>query len=215
MGEPGGSRQVLGGRYVLCGEIAAGGMATVYSGRMIGPAGFTRTVAIKRLHAQYARDPEFVTMFVDEIRMTSHISHPNVVPTIDVVADGGELSLVMEYVAGESLARLRQMAYKRGWRVPPHISTAIMAGALYGLHAAHEAKDDRGEDLGLVHRDVSPQNILIGVDGSVKMVDFGVAKAAGRMQMTRAGQLKGKVAYMSPEQVSGQFPVSRQSDVYA
>src|ERR1700684_4435730 len=134
-------------------------MATVHIGRLPGPVGFSRTVAIKRLHAQYAADPEFVSMFLDEARLAARIRHPNVVPTLDVVATGGELFLVMEYVPGESLAKL-----SRGQRqpTPNRIISTVMAGALHGLHAAHEAKDERGHPLGIVHRDVSPQNILVG-----------------------------------------------------
>ena len=202
------------GRYILFGEIAAGGMATVHFGRLNGPVGFSRTVAIKRLHPQFAKDPEFVTMFLDEARLAGRIRHPNVVPTLDVVATEGEIFLVMEYVQGESLARLTRALRTRGAGVPPDIAVTILAGMLHGLHAAHEAKDEHGEPLNIVHRDVSPQNVLIGTDGVARVLDFGVAKAAGRLQTTREGQLKGKIAYMAPEQLhSGQ--VARQTDIYA
>src|SRR5262245_51026591 len=168
------------GRYALHGELASGGMATVHLGRLLGPVGFSRTVAIKRLHAQYAQDPEFVSMFLDEARLAARIRHPNVVPTLDVVATSGELFLVMEYVPGESLSRLARAARDRMERMPPRIVSAIMSGVLHGLHAAHEAKSERGEPLGIVHRDVSPQNVLVGTDGVARVLDFGVAKAAGR-----------------------------------
>ena len=206
------SVQIIG-RYALCGEIAAGGMATVHFGRLLGPAGFSRVVAIKRLHPQYAKDPEFVAMFLDEARLAARVRHPNVVATFDVVALAGELFVVMDYVPGESFARLLRRAARRGERVPPRIVSAIVSGVLHGLHAAHEATDDRGEPLHIVHRDVSPQNILVGVDGLARVVDFGIAKAAGRIHTTREGQLKGKLAYMPPEQIRGR--VSRSSDVYA
>ena len=197
------------GRYVLHDKIASGGMATVHLGRLVGPVGFARVVAIKRLHGQLAEDPEFVSMFLDEARLSARIHHPNVVPVIDVVAMSGELLLVMEYVRGESLARL-----VRGERqVPAPIATSIITGVLHGLHAAHEAVDERGDPLCLVHRDVSPQNILVGVDGIARVVDFGVAKAVGRVQTTREGQLKGKLAYMAPEQLRGE--ATRATDVYA
>jgi eukaryotic-like serine/threonine-protein kinase len=196
------------GRYALYGEIAAGGMATVHFGRLIGPVGFSRTVAIKRLHPQFAKDPEFVTMFLDEARLAARIRHPNVVATLDVVATDGELFLVMDYVQGESLARL-----VRRRNVAPRIVASIVCGALHGLHAAHEACDERGEPLDIVHRDVSPQNILVGVDGTARVLDFGVAKASGRAHSTRDGHIKGKIAYMAPEQFRGQ--VTRQTDVYA
>ena len=202
------------GRYALYGVLASGGMATVHFGRLIGPVGFSRTVAIKRLHPQFAADPEFVAMFLDEARLAARIRHPNVVPTLDVVATSGELFLVMEYVPGESMARLVRAARARGVIMPPNITVAVMVGVLQGLHAAHEARNERGAPLGIVHRDVSPQNVLVGADGQARVLDFGVAKAAGRVQTTREGQLKGKLAYMAPEQLRGES-CSRQTDIYA
>jgi serine/threonine-protein kinase len=189
-------------------------MATVHLGRLLGPVGFSRTVAIKRLHAQFASDPEFVSMFLDEARLAARIRHPNVVPTLDIVATGGELFLVMEYVPGESIARLSRALRERHQTIPTRILSAVMAGVLHGLHAAHEAKDERGHPLGIVHRDMSPQNVLVGTDGVARVLDFGVAKAAGRMQTTREGQIKGKLSYMPPEQLRG-ATVNRQSDIYA
>jgi serine/threonine-protein kinase len=197
---------------MLCDEIAAGGMATVHFGRLLGPVGFSRTVAIKRLHPQLARDPDFVAMFVDEARLAARIRHPNVVPTLDVVATEGELFLVMDYVPGESLSRLLRASRASGL-VPPRIASAIFCGALHGLHAAHEATDERGKPLGIVHRDMSPQNILIGSDGVPRVLDFGVAMAAGRAQATGPGKIKGKLGYLAPEQVAG--TVTRQSDLFA
>ena len=201
------------GRYALYNEIAAGGMATVHFGRLLGPVGFSRTVAIKRLHPQFAKDPEFVSMFLDEARVAARIRHPNVVPTLDVVATQGELFLVMDYVQGESLSRLIRTTSMEHQRIPVRIVAGVMCGALHGLHAAHEAKNERGEPRGIVHRDISPQNVLVGADGVARVLDFGVAKAAGRIQTTREGQLKGKLAYMAPEQISGS--VTRQTDIYA
>jgi eukaryotic-like serine/threonine-protein kinase len=200
------------GRYRLYDEIASGGMATVHYARQLGAGGFARTVAIKRLHQQFAKDPDFVAMFLDEARLAARIRHPNVVTTLDVVATKGELFLVMEYVPGETLSRLCR---RTGGRepVPPRIAAAILCGVLEGLHAAHEARDDKGEPLGIVHRDMSPQNILVGSDGISRVLDFGVAKAANRLHQTEGGKLKGKVAYMPPEQLGGE--VSRSSDIYA
>ncbi len=189
-------------------------MATVHLGRLLGPVGFSRTVAIKRLHAQFAADPEFVSMFLDEARLAARIRHPNVVPTLDVVATAGELFLVMEYVPGESVARLSRALRERKQTIPLRILCTIMAGVLHGLHAAHEAKDERGHPLGIVHRDMSPQNVLVGTDGVPRVLDFGVAKAAGRIQTTKEGQIKGKLSYMPPEQLRG-ASVSRQTDIYA
>ncbi|MEN9580355.1 MAG: hypothetical protein RJA70_3364, partial [Pseudomonadota bacterium] len=204
----------LAGRYALYGKLATGGMATVHFGRLIGPVGFTRTVAVKRLHPEFAKDPQFVTMFLDEARVAARIQHPNVVATIDIVSTDDELFLVMDYVRGESLSRLLRVARRKGLRVPEGFAVGVIAGMLHGLHAAHEATDERGQPLKVVHRDVSPQNVLVGVDGVARVLDFGVAKAAARVQVTRAGQMKGKLGYMSPEQLQGQT-VDRRSDVFA
>ena len=202
------------GRYLLHSEIASGGMATVHLGRLIGAAGFSRTVAIKRLHPWFASEEEFVSMFLDEARLAGRIRHPNVVPIRDVVKAGNELLLVMEYVEGDALSRLIRATAAAEAPIEPGIVVAVMAGALRGLHAAHEAKDERGKPLGIVHRDVSPHNILVSSDGIAQVVDFGVAKAADRLQNTRSGHVKGKLSYMSPEQLE-HGDVDRRTDVYA
>ena len=201
------------GRYAVYDEIASGGMARVHLGRMLGPVGFARTVAIKRLHPQFAKDPEFVTMFLDEARIAARIQHPNVVTTLDVVAESGELFLVMEYVQGESLSRLLRTCIKQQTPIPPPITSAILTAVLAGLQCAHAATNEHGIALGLVHRDISPQNVLVGQDGVSRVLDFGVAKAAGRSQASRTGQVKGKIAYMAPEQVRGN--ACCQSDLFA
>jgi eukaryotic-like serine/threonine-protein kinase len=201
------------GRYSVFAELASGGMATVYLGRMTGAAGFGRTVAIKRLHPHLARDPEFVSMFLDEARLAARVQHPNVVPTLDVVTTDNELFLVLEYVKGESLGGLVRASRAVGRSIPIPVVLSIAVGLLNGLHAAHEAKDEQGQPLNIVHRDVSPQNVLVGADGVARVLDFGVAKASTRLQTTRDGQIKGKIAYMAPEQIAGN--ATRQSDVYA
>ena len=202
------------GRYALWDEIASGGMATVHLGRLSGSGGFARTVAIKRLHPTYARDPDFVKMFVDEARLAARVQHPNVVPTLDVVELDDELFLVMEYVPGQSLDRLARATRRAGERIDPRLAVSVMSGVLHGLHAAHEATSERGEPLLIVHRDVSPQNVLVGTDGIARLLDFGVAKAVERAQSTAEGQVKGKVRYMSPEQLrSG--GVDRRSDIFS
>ena len=203
------------GRYVLYDEFAIGGMATVHFGRLRGQGGFSRTVAIKRLHPPYARDPSFAAMLVEEARLAARVQHPNVVAPLDVVAvDDKELLLVMEYVHGEALARLLGSCARRSSRVPPPIAVSVMAGLLYGLHAAHEAVSDQGEPLQIVHRDVSPQNVLVGVDGVARVLDFGVAKATSRSSASSPGTTKGKLSYMSPEQLRFKT-VDRRADVFA
>ncbi|WP_437282323.1 serine/threonine-protein kinase [Sorangium sp. So ce375] len=201
-------------RYTLHGVIASGGMASVHFGRLVGAHGFARTVAIKRLHPQFARDPEFSAMLLDEARLAVRIRHPNVVATLDSVQADGELFLVMEYIAGESLSTLLREASRRGVQVPRPVGSAVIAGALAGLHAAHEATAEDGAALQIVHRDVSPQNILVGEDGIARVLDFGIARAAVRSQVSRDGQLKGKLSYMAPEQLRG-TPLTRRTDIYA
>jgi serine/threonine-protein kinase len=189
-------------------------MATVHLGRMMGMAGFSRTVAIKRLHPHLASDRSFVAMLLDEARLVVRVRHPNVVPVLDVVQDGSELLLVMEYVQGEPLNVLFRVCMERKEDLGEKMARAIATGMLNGLHAAHEATDETGDPLGLVHRDVSPQNVMVGVDGVTRVLDFGIAKATGRLQHTRDGELKGKTQYMSPEQLDG-ADVDRRADVYA
>ncbi len=202
-------------RYAICGELASGGMATIHIGRPIGVApGSARPVAIKRLMKSYASNVEFVTMFLDEMWLAARVRHVNIVATLDVISQDGDLSLIMEYVPGETLGRLLRVVREQQQYVPVPIVAGILCGVLEGLHAAHEARDEHGNALEIVHRDVSPQNVIVGVDGIPRLLDFGVAKASVRLQLTRAGQLKGKLAYMSPEQIERQ-EVSRLSDVYA
>ncbi|WP_437681461.1 protein kinase domain-containing protein [Sorangium sp. So ce131] len=205
--------QVIG-RYALFDELARGGMAAVHLGRLLGPGGFTRTVAVKRLHPHLAKDPEFVAMLLDEARLAGRIQHPNVVAMLDVVGTEAELFLVMEYVHGETLVRLLKASTGAAAPVAPPLAAAVLVNVLEGLHAAHEVRGDRGEPLGLVHRDVTPHNIMVRRDGTALVVDFGVAKAAGRFHNTEEGKIKGKLPYMAPEQLRG-GDVTRRTDVYA
>jgi tRNA A-37 threonylcarbamoyl transferase component Bud32 len=201
------------GRYTLAREIASGGMASVHLALQRGGAGFNRVVAVKRLRPELADDTEFFSMMIDEARLGSRIQHPNVVAILDVVEQPQELFLVFEYVHGESVARLIKHARQRGEPMPVRIVSAILVGALRGLHHAHHAVDSRGALLGLVHRDISPQNLLVDVTGIAKVADFGIAKAEGRLQSTEFGQVKGKIAYMAPEHLYG--TATPKSDVYS
>jgi eukaryotic-like serine/threonine-protein kinase len=211
LSEPG--KQAPSDRYTIYGEVASGGMATIQYGRLVGPGGFSRAVAIKRLHRQFSKDESFVAMFLDEARLSARISHANVVQTLDILSDPDELSVVMEYVHGESLSSLFERLTPRAERVPVRIAVTLVVGVLHGLHAAHETRGELGEPLHIIHRDVSPQNILVGVDGVARLVDFGIARAQGRSRATPAGQLKGKLAYMACEQYRGE-EVDRRVDVY-
>jgi serine/threonine protein kinase len=194
-------------RYEILAKLAAGGMATVYVARVQAVAGFERLVAIKVLHANLAHEDEFIRMFLDEARLAASIRHPNVVPTIDVCGakeTGCGYFIVMEYIEGDHLGALMSSAHKAQERLPLPVVLRILADALGGLGAAHALRDDAGRTLNLVHRDVSPHNIMVGRDGVVRLTDFGVAKAEDRLTHTRDGQVKGKLAYMAPEQaVSG------------
>ena len=202
------------GRYTIHGELASGGMATVHIGRQGGDAGFSKLVAVKRMHPQFAKDTDFLAMFLDEARLATRIRHPNVVQSVDVIVERGEVLLIMEYIHGEALSRINKTLRAKTERIPLRIAVAIMSGVLHGLHAAHEAKSERGEPLGIVHRDVSPQNIIVGTDGVARVLDFGIAKAADQVHMTREGELKGKLVYMAPEQLLGE-PVTRRTDIFS
>ena len=202
------------GRYEALRPIASGGMATVYLGRAEGARGFERQVAIKAMHPHLADDPEFVTMFLDEARMAANIRHPNVVPTLDVAEEGGQLFLIMEYIEGFSLHAMKRALKKQNGSVPLPIALRIALDMLAGLHAAHELTSSDGAPMKLVHRDVSPQNVLVGVDGVSRIMDFGIARAEIRITATQGSQVKGKTAYMAPEQIRAQ-PIDRRCDVYA
>jgi serine/threonine protein kinase len=184
-------------------------MGTVHLGRLRGAGGFSRVVAVKRLYPGYAGDAKFREMLLEEARLASRIRHPNVVQTLDVLETDKDLYVVMEYVHGVSLDRLMHL---KG--LPVAIAAGIFEGVLSGLHAAHEARGEDGTPLGIVHRDVSPQNILVGADGISRLIDFGIAKAATRVQVTEPGTVKGKAAYMAPEQLLGE-QVSRRADIFS
>jgi serine/threonine-protein kinase len=201
-------------RYVLYNALGRGGMATVYLARMVGERGFERWVAVKRMHEHLLDDEPTRQMFLDEARMAAQLHHPNLVQVTDFGEVANQPYLVMEYIDGETLSTILRRCLQLEDPLPVHLAARIMAFACEGLHHAHELNGSRGEPLNLVHRDVSPQNILVSYEGVVKVTDFGIAKAAGRLQQTGTGQMKGKISYMSPEQVLAQ-PLDRGSDVFA
>ncbi len=189
-------------------------MATVHLARAHGAGGFQRFVALKVMHPHIASEPEFVQMFLDEARLAARIHHPNVVGTSDVQQDEDGLFLVMDYIDGPALQVILRALWVKGERMPLDVGLRIFLDALAGLHAAHELTDANDDSLHLVHRDVSPQNILVGADGVARLTDFGVARARSRLTTTDCGQLKGKLTYMAPEQVRSE-PVDRRADIYA
>ncbi|WP_050432728.1 serine/threonine protein kinase [Chondromyces crocatus] len=203
------------GRYELLLPVAQGGMATVWAARQKGSRGFQKTVAIKTMLPALSDDAMFERMFLDEAALAARIHHPNVAEILDLGEQDEILYIVMEWVDGEALSVLARASKKNDILIPHRICLRIAAQACMGLHAAHELHDENDQALGIVHRDVSPQNILVTYDGHVKLVDFGVAKATNRAGgETSAGQLKGKIPYMSPEQAKG-GNVDRRTDIFA
>ena len=202
------------GSYELLVEIASGGMATVYLARKA----VTRDaplIAVKRPHRHLASDKGFLSMLVDEARLASSIQHDNVVKVRELGFDNGEPFIVMDYVEGASLADVRKELSAVGRAIDPRFAVRIALDALAGLQAAHVLHDDKGKPLGIVHRDVSPHNVLIGCDGSARLTDFGIAKAADRVQTTRTHEVKGKLAYLAPERIDKRRICTVQSDVFS
>ena len=203
------------GRYRVVEEIGIGGMASVHLARMDGPGGFQKWVAIKRIHPNLVEDDQFVDMFLDEARIAAGINHANVAQVFDLGKDDNTYWIAMEYLHGEPLREVMRRCEERSQLISPDLAARICADAAEGLHAAHELRGKSGQLLGLVHRDVTPHNLFITYDGYTKVVDFGIAKVADRLSETRAGTLKGKLAYMSPEQVRAQDDVDRTTDIFA
>ena len=206
------------GRFTLCEELGSGGMATVYLARMELAAGIERLAALKTIHPHLAKEKPFVDMFLDEARIASHVTHPNVCSTHDFGEVEGVYYLAMEYLLGEPLFDVINRIVERFdelKEVLPFLAARIIADACEGLHAAHSARGPDGEQLHIVHRDVSPQNLFLTYEGSVKVVDFGCAKAAERVAHTSTGVMKGKVGYAAPEQLKSDRTVDARADVWA
>src|SRR3954467_3026887 len=191
------------GPYELLQKLATGGMAEIYVARRDGPHGFSKRIALKRILPQLSADPEFVAMFIDEARLCAQLTHPNLVQVFDFGEEGNELYIAMELVEGTTAAKVVRAAAARRDPVPIEVSLNISLSVGRGLAHAHEACDEEGRPFGLVHRDVSPGNVLISRTGAVKLGDFGIARGAEFERRTEQGQLKGKLGYMSPEQVTG------------
>ncbi|HXU61109.1 MAG TPA: serine/threonine-protein kinase, partial [Polyangia bacterium] len=205
------------GRYEPIRRLAVGGMAEIFLARLpgVGIEGFEKLVVLKRILPQHALDPDLLRMFVDETRLSATLTHPHVTEVYDVGTDGDAPFFAMEYVHGANLRELLRAQARRGpGPLPLGPALTIVAAAADGLHYAHERLGPGGEPLGIVHRDVSPSNVLVSFDGAVKVSDFGIAKWAFQRTRTQEGTLKGKFAYMSPEQCRGR-PVDRRSDVFA
>jgi eukaryotic-like serine/threonine-protein kinase len=203
------------GRYSVYDAIASGGMGSVHLARLTGSHGFGKIVAIKRLHGKLAKNQELVADFAEEARLGARIRHPNVVPVSDVVFERGELYLVMDYVHGVSLATLTRRAKLHNQPLPRNVVLSIVIAVLDGLSAAHQAKDERGKPLGLVHRDVSQQNVLVGADGVARVVDLGIAQTVQKsVSPENEASVHGKLGYMAPEQVRGD-DIDQRADVWA
>src|SRR5919201_953905 len=202
------------GKYKLVRLIASGGMAEVYLARQAGAAGFEKLVCLKRILPHLARDRQFVEMFLNEARLAARLDHPNIVSIFDLGEANGNYFIAMEFIDGPSLRAVAKRAHERGERLPIAEVVKIVSMAAGGLHYAHDLAGPDGKPLGLVHRDISPDNILVHRNGVAKVVDFGIAKAVNSSGMTRTGTLKGKVAYMPPEQLRAEA-LDRRADVFA
>jgi serine/threonine protein kinase len=202
------------GRYLLLDRVNIGGMAEVWRGKVFGAGAFERLVAIKRILPNIAEDEEFISMFQDEAKISVQLTHANICQIYELNRIGSSLYIAMEYVPGKDLRSIFERARKKGEPPPVPLVCYVIGKLCEGLDYAHRKKDSYGRELNVVHRDVSPQNVLISFEGEVKVIDFGIAKAAGKVTKTQAGILKGKFGYMSPEQIRG-LPLDRRSDVFA
>jgi serine/threonine-protein kinase len=209
------------GRYTLVRRLGKGGMGEVFLARATGARGFEKLVAIKRILPQYSASRQVVNMLVDEARISVRLNHPNVVQVLELDVDEAADAhyIVMEYVDGHALSRLLRRIKKRGERLEPLVACGVVIAVLDGLHAAHTQKDDDGRPAGIIHRDISPQNVLLSMNGQVKVIDFGIARARDRLEATQGSQVKGKLRYMAPEQIkpslAGSTGIDHRVDVFA
>ena len=201
-------------RYELLGQLGRGGMAEVWLARAIGLRDFEKILVLKRILRDKSDDPRFIGMLRDEARVAATLDHPNIVHTFDVGLQGEELFISMEYLHGETVKSILAATRKAGEQMPLELAVQVAMGCAAGLHYAHEQTDSRGRPLNIVHRDVSPSNVIVTHHSGVKLIDFGIAKAKSRKEQTAVGMLKGKAAYMSPEQCKGD-KLDRRSDVFA
>jgi eukaryotic-like serine/threonine-protein kinase len=201
------------GKYRLIAEIGRGGMAEVYLALLQGDLGFNKLVVLKQIRADMSDDPELLSMFLDEARLAARLRHPNVVETHEVAQENGHTFMAMEYLEGQPLNRIFQRVHRSGG-LPLSIHLRILADMLAGVHHAHELRDWDDTPLGVVHRDVTPQNVFVTYEGVVKVVDFGIAKVKGAQTLTRAGIVKGKIAYLAPEQARRE-DLDRRVDIFA
>jgi serine/threonine protein kinase len=209
-----GERVIPFGKYLLLDRIAVGGMAEIYTAKSFGVEGFEKIIAVKRILPTMAEDEDFIHMFIDEAKIAGHLNHANIAPIYELGKIGESHYIALEYVWGKDLLQMMNRFRKMRRHMPPSMAAWIGSKMCEGLDYAHRKKDRHGRPLNIIHRDVSPQNCLVSYEGQVKMIDFGIAKAAARNTKTQAGVLKGKFGYMSPEQVRG-LPVDHRSDVFA
>ena len=202
------------GKYLLLDRIAIGGMAEIFLARQMGLEGFEKTVVLKRIRPHLGDKKSFVRMFLNEAKLAAQLNHPNIIQIHDLGKVGDSYFIAMEYLFGRDMRRVMPKAEQQGIAFPLVYACKIASQVLEGLYYAHQKADVHGQALGIVHRDVTPENIFVSFDGGVKVLDFGIAKAANQVEMTRAGEIKGKLSYMSPEQCMGK-PLDHRSDIFS
>src|SRR5579871_2970 len=202
------------GRYVLVEKLASGGMAEIFLAKAVGEAGFEKTCVVKRVLPHLAAIPEFVQMFLDEARIAARLVHPGIAQIFDLGKQGNDYYIAMEYLAGEDVGALLRRCVEARLAIPVDLALKVAGAAAEALHYAHDVKAPDGAPLNIVHRDVTPSNLFLTYQGAVKVLDFGIARAEQRLQETRVGQVKGKAAYMSPEQALGKG-IDRRADIWS